>query len=83
VAQSSRISVAKDDAAKTTIIDKAAAAAPRNRVRMFSIVLSSDLSKWGLSPDGAFSSTSCGILRFRSVRNNEFVAEAGLIEINP
>jgi hypothetical protein len=65
------------------MIAKATPAVPRNAVLMVNIVLSLGLSKLGHFPDRVFSSTSCGILRFRSVRHNEFVAEAGLIEINP
>src|ERR1700674_600816 len=45
VAQSSRISVAKDDAANARTIVTAAAAAPRNRVRMFNIVPSLNLNQ--------------------------------------
>ncbi len=65
VAQSSRISAAKDDAANVIMIVVAAAAAPRNRVLMFNIVLSLDLPKLGRLSDRALSLAFRGMVPFR------------------
>src|SRR6266851_5722722 len=76
VAQSSRISEAKDDAANAIMIVIAAVAAPRNRVRIFNIVLSLDLSNTGRLTDRVLHSTFCRIVRFHCTRHNEFVTTA-------